>query len=40
MTNMAAMHIYGQNFQNLLQNQLVDDLDNWYVASGTIATNV
>ena len=33
MTNMAAMHIYGKNLKNLLlQNQLTDDLETWYVA--------
>ena len=34
MTNMAAMPIYGKNLQNLLiQNQLTNDLETWYVAS-------
>ena len=33
MTNMAAMPIYGKNLKNfLLQNQLTDDLETWYVA--------
>ena len=33
MTNMAAMPIYGKNIKNLLlQNQLTDDLETWYVA--------
>ena len=38
MTNMAAMPIYGKkNFKNLLfQNQEVNDLGTWYVASGML----
>ena len=33
MTNMAAMPIYGKNLKNLLlQKQLPDDLETWYVA--------
>ena len=33
MTNMAAMPIYGKNLKNLLlQNQLPDGLETWYVA--------
>ena len=33
MTNMAAMPIYGKKRKNLLlQNQLTDDLETWYVA--------
>ena len=33
MTNMAAMPIYGKKFKNLLlQNQLTDALETWYVA--------
>ena len=33
MTNMAAMPIYGKNLKNLLlQNQLTNDLETWYVA--------
>ena len=32
MTKMAAMPIYGKNLKNLLQNQLTDDLETWYVA--------
>ena len=36
MTKMAAMPVYGRNFKNLfLQNQKADDLESWYVASGT-----
>ena len=32
MTNMAAMPIYGKNLKNLLlQNQITDDLETWYV---------
>ena len=32
MTHMAAMPIYGKNLQkNLLQNQMTDDLETWYV---------
>ena len=30
MTKMAAMPIYGKNL--LLQNQLTNDLETWYVA--------
>ena len=33
MTNMATMPIYGKNL--LPQNQLTNDLETWYVASGT-----
>ena len=35
MTKMAAMPIYGVNLKKknlLLQNQLTDDLETWYVA--------
>ena len=33
MTKMAAMLIYGKTLKNLLlQNQLTDDLETWYVA--------
>ena len=33
MTNMATMPIYAKNLKNLLfQNQLIDDLETWYVA--------
>ena len=33
MTKMAAMPIYGKNLKNpLLQNQLTNDLETWYVA--------
>ena len=33
MINMAAMPIYSKNLKNLLlQNQLTDDLETWYVA--------
>ena len=33
MTNMAAMTIYGKTLKNLLlQKQLTDDLETWYVA--------
>ena len=33
MINMAAMPIYGKNLKNLLlQNQLTNDLETWYVA--------
>ena len=33
MTNMAALPIYGKNLKNpLLQNELTDDLETWYVA--------
>ena len=33
MTNMAAMPIYGKHLKkSLLQNQLTDDLETWYVA--------
>ena len=33
MTKMAAMPIYGKNLKNLLlQNQMTDDLETWYVA--------
>ena len=33
MTKMAAMAIYGKNLKNLLlQNQLTNDLETWYVA--------
>ena len=33
MTNMAAMPIYGKNLKKLLlQNQLTNDLETWYVA--------
>ena len=36
MTNMAAMPMYGKNLKNnLLRNQRADDLESWYVASGT-----
>ena len=36
MTNMAAMPIYGKNLKNLLLwNQTANDLESWYVASGT-----
>ena len=35
-TKMAATPIYGKNFKNLLiQNKCSDDLETWYVASGT-----
>ena len=36
MTKMAATPIYGKNHKKnlLLQNQKVDDLESWYVASG------
>ena len=34
MTNMAAIPIYGKTLINLLlQNQLTNDLETWYVAS-------
>ena len=34
MTSMAAMPIYGKSLKNLLlQNQLTNDLETWYVAS-------
>ena len=33
MTKMATMPIYGKNLKNLLlQNQLTNDLETWYVA--------
>ena len=33
LTNMAAMPIYGKNLKNLLlQNQVTDDHETWYVA--------
>ena len=33
MTKMAAMPIYGKNLKNpLLQKQLTNDLESWYVA--------
>ena len=34
MTKMAAMPIYGKNLKKnlLLQNQLTNDLETWYVA--------
>ena len=33
MTNMATMPIYGKKLKKLLlQNQLTDDLETWYVA--------
>ena len=33
MIKMAAMPIYGKNLKNLLlQNQLTNDLETWYVA--------
>ena len=33
MTKMAAMPIFGKILKNLLlQNQLTDDLETWYVA--------
>ena len=33
LTNMAAMPIYGKTFKDLvLQNQLPEDLETWYVA--------
>ena len=32
MTNMAAMPIYGKKKNLLLQNQLTNDLETWYVA--------
>ena len=33
---MAAMLIYGKNLKTLLLwNQKADDLENWYVVSGT-----
>ena len=36
MTKMAAIPIYGKNIKNLLlQNQLTDGLETWYVALGT-----
>ena len=35
MTRVAAMPIYGKNHKkNLLQNQMTDDLESWYAASG------
>ena len=37
MTNMAAMLIYGKNIKNLsLWNQMADDLESWYAASGSL----
>ena len=33
MTNTAARLINGKTLKNLLQNQLADDLETWYVAS-------
>ena len=35
MSSTAFTPKYSQYFQNLLQNQLADGIDNWYVASGT-----
>ena len=35
MTSTASCPNIVKNFQNLLQNQLADGIDNWYVASGT-----
>ena len=35
-TKMAAMPIYGEKIKNLLlQNQWTDDLETWYVVSGS-----
>ena len=34
MIKMAAMPIDGRTFKILLPNQLTDDLETWYVASG------
>ena len=37
MTKMATMPIYGKNLKNLLlQNQMADDLETWYAASGAL----
>ena len=36
MTSMAAMPIYGKNFNILLWNQKDDDFQSWYVALGTL----
>ena len=35
MTSTAFSQNIVKYFQNLLQNQLADGIDNWYVASGT-----
>ena len=34
MTNIAAMPIYGNTLQKLLQNRKADDLETWHVAFG------